>query len=381
MVLPGEYHYLPLYIVGEGHVSGTFSQAQSQLISLCFLTQQQYDSYRSTGALNTLLTVSNVPSGTYDTQIASPGNYYLLIFHGTGFDQISQGVTIHIITDGTNPPYLDFEGITLVGIVMVSVGGLVRRRETKRQILSLITANPNYGFGQSEEDGRILQVAKELCYNLRIAIDPIAVYYVVWLKFEGIRKYPSDQCSLGAKGLRRGWLHLPASLRGQLSPTEWKPLIASSLIHEFDPKIRRKLRFRYVVAPLAFSITGLVLILATRLFYTTFPEATSAAERFLLLQFPLVLLPLAAGVFFSMRKWNVRVRKYFLQADSLAAGIVGKAEMVQTLSKIDSMALPDIEERKQITPSVWSAGKALPWPSISERIQRLQEMQNRSSAV
>src|SRR5438094_10438095 len=48
-ILPGKYHYLPLYIVGEGRLSFDFLETRSQLVSFYFLTEQQYDSYKSTG--------------------------------------------------------------------------------------------------------------------------------------------------------------------------------------------------------------------------------------------------------------------------------------------------------------------------------------------
>jgi len=72
-ILLGEYHYLPLYVVGESRLSFDFLETQSQLVSFHFLTEQQYDSYKSTGITASLYSITNVASWTYATPIPCLG--------------------------------------------------------------------------------------------------------------------------------------------------------------------------------------------------------------------------------------------------------------------------------------------------------------------
>jgi len=373
-ILPGKYHYLPLYIVGEGRLSFDFLETRSQLVSFYFLTEQQYDSYKSTGITAGLYSITNVASWTYATPIPATGNFYLILAHGTGFDQTSEQVTLNIRLDGTNSLYLGLEGITFVAIVALPVYYFLRKRENGRRILSFLKDNPNYGFGKDEDDARILTITRELCRDLRLKFDPHTLYYVVWVKFGGIRAAPSDQCLMGEKGARRGWVHLPAVLRGRLTPSEWKPLIASSLICSFDPRFRRKYRFRFLVIPLTALAILVADVVLYRLFYGEFSVASSATERFLLLQFPILLFPIGFLIVFAVRKWNMSLRKNFLKADELAASILGKEQLLQTLTKIDSMGLSDIEQRKKDKSTVWTVSGSLPWPNITQRIQRVQNL-------
>jgi Zn-dependent protease with chaperone function len=77
-------------------------------------------------------------------------------------------------------------------------------------------------------------------------------------------------------------------------------------------------------------------------------------------------------MFLLARKVNLVFRKYFLEADRLAAEVVGKTQMLQTLGKIDSMRLADVEERKKEKLTVWKREGVFPWPSLTERIQNLE---------
>lgn len=372
-VLPGEYHYIPLYVVGEARLSGDFVEAQSQLVNFYLLTDQQYATFKSTGILASLFSIANVASAAYDAPIPSPGNYYLIITHGSGYDNSSEKITLHLRLDGTNPFYLALDGLGPVSIVGLIVYFVLVRRDNRKQILSLLKKNPNYGIGKDEDDEKILTVTRELCRDLRFPFDPVTVYYYVWLKFGGIRLAPSDHCLFAVKGLRRGWLQLPAVLRGKLNPSEWKPLIASSLIYAFNPSFRRKRRFGILLFPMVVIALGLVDIVVIQLFYAEFSVASSAMERFLLLQFPNLLFSLEGLLFvLAARKWNMSLRSNFIQADNISAKTLGSAALLQTLVKIDSMALPDLEQGKREKSTIWTTTGSLPWPSINQRIERLQ---------
>src|SRR5207244_13513585 len=105
------------------------------------------------------------------------------------------------------------------------------------------------------------------------------------------------------------------------------------------PRFRHKYRFRFLVIPLTALAILVADIILYRLFYGEFSVASSAAERFLLLQFPILLFPTGFLVVFTVRKWNMSLRTNFLKADELAASILGKEKLFQAITKLDSMSL------------------------------------------
>jgi len=317
-----------------------------------------------------LFSTSNVPDGTYAVSIPLPGTYYLVTVHGLGYDQTSEHLTLNVMVDDTNLPYLALESLAPISGGFLVASYSLRNREDRRLVSSLVKASPNFGPGQGEDDDRILNIAKDLRQNLGFKFEPLKLQYVSWVKLGGVRAYPSDQCLLGLKGSLQGYVVLPASLRGKLEPSEWKPLIASSLIHSFQPELRRRQLFvnRLWKSTVATVIAALGILIG----FTVFVFPVENPERFLLSQLPFALIPVWILVVFVARKVNLILRKYFLEADTIAAKILGKDLMIQTLKKIDSMNLTDVEERKKEKPTIWKRAGVLPWPSITLRIQQLE---------
>ena len=254
--------------------------------------------------------------------------------------------------------YLGLESLAPIGAILLAASYVIGKRENRRLVSSLLKAYPNFGPGQGEDDGQILNIAKDLPLGLGFTYEPLMIYYIVWLRFGGIRLAPSDECLLGVKGSRRGYVYLPAVLRGKLDPNEWKPLIASALIYSFQPKLRRR-RIAIQRLWLPAIATGIAANLGVLQFVNVF---------LLVLAIPAVVLLIA----FTARKINMTLRKYFLEANLIAADIAGKDQMIQTLKKIDSMRLEDIEERKREKPTIWRRAGVLPWPNIAQRIQQLE---------
>jgi hypothetical protein len=370
-VPPGEYYYLPLRVVNGGRVSGNFVESQGQLVSLYVFNQQQFDEYQIKGALSSLFSTTNLSQGTYSTSISAPGTYYVVTAHGTGYDQTSQQLTLTVRVDGTNLPYLGLESLVPIALGLLAASYLVQKRQNRQLILSFLKMNPNFGPGQGMVDDRILGIAKELCLQLRLSFVPVAVYWVAWLKLAGIRAAPSDLCLPSMKGIRRGYLQLPASLRGRLEPDAWRPLIASSLVWFIHPDIRRRQKF---VQRLWISTILAAIVISSLLFWFLRSPPLEDLVEFLAVN-ALFFAGLAGAVLlitFSARKGNMVLRKYFLEADRLAAGIVGREALLHALRKIDSMKLPDLEERNREKPTIWRKEWVLPWPSVQLRIQNLE---------
>ncbi len=94
----------------------------------------------------------------------------------------------------------------------------------------------------SAEDATILEITQELCQQLEFKFRPAGVQ---WAAIDPrARQYsppmPADQCAF-----RRNRVYLPRSMKNKLEPHEWKPLLASSLIYQYD----RGLRLRLNLAP------------------------------------------------------------------------------------------------------------------------------------
>ena len=269
-------------------------------------------------------------------------------------------MSLRVRIDGTNLPYTGLESLAPIGVALLVASYPLGKRENRRLVSSLLKDNPNFGPGQGEVDGQILNIAKDLCRDMGFVYEPLAIYYVVWVKFGGIRIAPSDECLLGVKGERRGYVYLPAVLRGRLDPNEWKPLIASSLIYSFQPGLKHR---RLVIQRL-WLLTLAAVIAVTTVVLWFFNDVLVPV-----LAIPAVVLL----IMLVARKINMTLRKYFLDADTIAADVAGKDLMIQTLKKIDSMRLVDIEERKQEKPTIWRRAGVLPWPSITNRIQQLEK--------
>ena len=371
-VPPGQYIYLPLHVSNGGRISGDFAEISGQPVTLYVFNQQEYDQYRANGALSSLFSTVDLSKGTYSASIPAPGTYYVVTAHGTGYEQTSEPVTLRVKVDGTNLPYLGLESLGPVGGGLLVFAFVMRRRQNRLWIAARLKEMPNFGFGQGEEDSRILAIAKELCQQLRLVYDPIAVYWIVWIRVGGLRVAPSDQCLLGVKGRGRGRVQFSAALRGRLGPDELKPLIASALIWNLQPELSRRRRAVnrrwWLTIPVWIALGSLYFWSFQTFIPVNNPEEFLLATPLFLLGLFVVTLP----IFLSARRVNLAIRKYFLEADRLAAEVVGRTQMLQTLGKIDSMRLADVEERNTEKLTVWKRGGVFPWPSLTERIQNLE---------
>lgn len=371
-VPPGQYIYLPIHVTNGGRVSGNFNENQSQLITVYLFNQQQFDQYQANSSPPGLFSTTDQSRGTYAASIPAPGTYYVVTVHGTGYVRTAEQVTLTVRVDGTNLPYLGLESLAPIGAGSVVVAYVLQRRRNIRTISSLLQKNPNFGPGHGEYDDQILSITRDLCQQLRFQFNPITVYWIAWMKWAGIRAAPSDLCLLGVKGPRRGYVHLPAALRGRLEPGEWRPLIASSLIGNFRPELRR----RRAAVNRIWRLTILAVIILTAAILSFINSLISMNNPFeLFTSYPLYAIGASVAFFlivFTARKVNMILRKYFLEADRLAAEIVGKTQIIQALQKIDSMKLGDLEERKSEKNTIWRRGGVLPWPGITQRIRNLE---------
>jgi len=152
-----------------------------------------------------------------------------------------------------------------------------------------------------------------------------------------------------------GEIILPAQMVGRLTPEEWRPLVASSIIFQ-ETIIRRRnwAALPLIALPLAGAV-ALILVLvgvldprrSNGLLEITLTGAVFAATLVLMLPY--------------LNRWSQGGR---LKADREAARIVGKDSMLQSLARIRDLAQEANTQRR-----IRGYGFA---PSLNQRIAKLQ---------
>ncbi len=211
---------------------------------------------------------------------------------------------------------------------------------------------------QETEEEEILKVASDLCQALNVQrFKPMAVSWATWLfTYRQKMIFPSDQCTFVEDSIG-----LQKALKGRLEPNEWKPLLASSLIYEFSPRIKRKL---YPQRGVRFAIGLLAALGPIAIIRLVSPET-----RLEIL--PTLGYVLAVLFVYSTLFWDISLlrKKLHLSADIAAIELVGRESLFRTLSKLDAMKLSDVEERK-LEKLGWSIYHT-PFPSITQRLENL----------
>jgi len=156
---------------------------------------------------------------------------------------------------------------------------------------------------------------------------------------------------------------LQKDLKDVLSPSDWKPLIASSLFYAFrnKAKLRRKLLVKVVVPAATITIVvGIVLGILAFYFLTPF---------FPLWLSGLPLLPLGlflAAYLASFPRAATMIRRAKLESDLDAAPSFGREDLLESLKKVERLHLDSIERYENRSPS-----KFLTRPTPRERIDNL----------
>jgi hypothetical protein len=154
-----------------------------------------------------------------------------------------------------------------------------------------------------------------------------------------------------------GEIILPAQMVGKLTPEEWKPLVASSIIFHYTI-VQRQIRrvVPLIVLPLAGAV-AMILALVRVLDPTGsngFLEITLIAS--ILTATIVVLMP-------YLNRWSQSGR---FKADREAARIVGKDSILQSLTRVRDLA-QEANQRKRI----WGYGYP---PNLNQRMANLQRV-------
>jgi len=234
------------------------------------------------------------------------------------------------------------------------------------QRLGSLTLGRSVGLAS---DAEIVNTTSELCD--RLSITRFRPREVVWAEWNPASTPIWLASTIGGfppptfERMRSDWaipyregIYLASTLKEQLTPKEWKPIIASALIYNFDPEVRgSKLNWMTKWILFLFVYFGLVM------------AGTFAGGIFYLIAIivgPVLIIPLAIVY---TRQTGKTQRERFLKADLKTAQILGKEDFLSTLRKIDEMRLVDIEKNKVETAkkrSLHTQG-----PTTTQRIDNL----------
>src|SRR2546426_10023467 len=189
------------------------------------------------------------------------------------------------------------------------------------------------------EDQQLLEIARDLCRKLGYYnLNPDTIS---WKEKMGIRRLPADHFMM-----LRGELQLSTRSMGQLTPDEWRPIIASGLIY-FKTLTRNSL-----VGMLTTMLPIALLVPAVLLVSFKYLEGS-------VLTYPIVLALIVLTILAGTRLLMYPKRLWF-KADVEAAGILRKESLVESLRKID-----------QLDPNRTGKRGSLGRPSPSERVENL----------
>ncbi len=190
------------------------------------------------------------------------------------------------------------------------------------------------------EDEKILEIVRELCGQLSYHSPEFQT--VSWRDRIGARRMAPDEVIVRPENLL-----LSARAMGRLTLEGWRPILASGLIYH---KNLGRWYFRRMMTTMVPVIILLVPALLLDFRYLS-------GERVL---FELVLYSLIALTLVQGARLLLYLKKMWFRADEQAARVVGREQLVSSLTK---MGLID--------PSATKRKKGLVHPSISERIQHL----------
>lgn len=173
-------------------------------------------------------------------------------------------------------------------------------------------------------DSLLIEEAQDLCKTFNLTTKVRRVFWVDRLAWS---KISSDECRFGADGVL-----CPDRMKGRLEPEEWKPIMASSLVF-------RKILVKDMPASYLLAIPGVLVLTLIGAGISTF--LGNYEDLFFLLFLLLVDVPIL---------WNAIARahrKRRLEADVVVAGVLGKDEFLNVLSKIEGFGLDDVVKRTE----------------------------------
>ncbi len=183
------------------------------------------------------------------------------------------------------------------------------------------------------EDQRIVEYARDLCGQLNLTkLDPRTVSWVNRMLTTQIIIFQGD-------------IKLPRQLMGQLTPEEWRPLLASSIIYYGRFRVWPMIGGFFLPMSIGAFTLAAVLLVILRM---------SASPFFKELLFATIVGWTFFSLFMTRRFFFGTMRRLRFVADAKAAEVVGRESFILVLSKIDGLNLnyrPRFVGRYNISPT------------------------------
>lgn len=180
-----------------------------------------------------------------------------------------------------------------------------------------------------EYDRQIVESTKQLCTRLKVPVTRYNPYRVEWTdRVKGEANFDvvlADSCSF-----EPSLVTLEKRMKGKLNPDEWKALIAPELAYKFVAIRKGHWRFLLqIVLPVVvgFGSLGVLLSLLLVPFLARYGDAGE-----------LGFVAVSIGVFFAAAVTLARLslpgeKRARLEADRMAAQLVGRDQLIQALQK------------------------------------------------
>src|SRR3989442_15144416 len=129
---PSWFYVYQIRVIGSSRMSGQFAAPAGDVVNLSVFGEKQYELYAFIGWGSGLFSV-NGSSGSFVTDLPSPGTYYLVLAHGHGSENSPQDVRVSYRVAGIEPEFITVgSGLIAPGIAVVALGLWMRERRHKR---------------------------------------------------------------------------------------------------------------------------------------------------------------------------------------------------------------------------------------------------------
>jgi hypothetical protein len=219
------------------------------------------------------------------------------------------------------------------------------------------------------EDARILQEARLLCDQL--GVRKLDLKGLSWASLDPrssirmVSDMPSDQCVI-----KNDILYLPVALRGRLGEDQLRPIIASSIVFYYTPRIQMKENLALV----GFLLAPMLALIVTIALAGPILAPGGPPTLLSLLAVPLFVVWPFVVIFYGGSLISMTIRRLWLEADRITARVISRETLLEALKKMRDGGFPDESRLGRRRNYLLANSQDSQRPSLSERIDNLVRM-------
>jgi uncharacterized membrane protein len=125
VVSKGDEISIGIPLATGSRISGNFSQINGTTVNFYFMNSTQQNVFASCAPCSSpsIINASNPSKYTYNLEINSTGTYYLVLDNSNGLSK--EGVSLFAQSVTPNNVYVDYEIITILGLIVAIIGAVV----------------------------------------------------------------------------------------------------------------------------------------------------------------------------------------------------------------------------------------------------------------